>query len=363
MSAKGEAELLLLAGSYTRPMPDAHESGEGIYSCWFNTASGELRLASVLRGIDDPAYLAVDAANKRVYAISRQEESADGNNSALCALALEPADGTLTMLNCEPAPGKGACYVWTTDSSALVACYAGGSVSALPLAEDGSLLPVSSVVQHGEGSRVNHMRQDGSHAHCILTDPAGRFIFVADLGRDEVVIYRLEDGALLEHGQASLTPGSGPRHLVFHPTGQHAFVVNELSCSVTTFRYDADAGALTRLVTKSTLPMNYTGFNTCAAIHVHPNGRFVYASNRGHDSIAVFEFDAAAESLQLRSVHKSGGLTPRDFTLTPDGMWLLAAHMDSANITSFRVDGETGALEPTGHELALPTVVCLKWAV
>ena len=363
MSATEEAELLLLAGSYTRSMPNAQGCGEGIYSCWFNTASGALRLASVFRGIADPAYLAVDAANRRVYAISRQAEDSDGNDSALCALDLEPEDGTFTLMNCQPARGKGACYVWTTGANALAACYAGGSISALPLAEDGSLLPVSSVVQHGEGSRVNHLRQDGPHAHCILTDPAGRFIFVADLGRDEVVIYRLVEGALLVHGQASLTPGSGPRHLVFHPAGQHAFVVNELSCSVTVFRYDADAGALTRLLTQSTLPMNFSGFNTCAAIHAHPNGRFVYASNRGHDSIAVFEFDAAAESLQLRSVHKSGGRTPRDFTLTPDGMWLLAAHMDSANITSFRVDGETGALESTGHELSLPTVVCLKWAV
>ncbi len=355
--------MLLLAGSYTRQMPEAQGRGEGIYSCWFNPDSGALRLASVYREIANPAYLAVAAAAGRVYAIGSIAESQDGNNSALYSLALNAEDSSLTLLNCEPVRGKGACYVWTTGSSALAACYAGGSVSALPLAADGSLLPVSSTVQHGEGTRVNHMRQDGPHAHCILTDPAGRFIFVADLGRDEVVIYRLEDGVLVTHGQASLTLGSGPRHLVFHPAGQHAFVVNELSCSVTTFRYDADAGALTRLGTLSTLPTDYSGFNTCAAIHVHPNGRFVYASNRGHDSIAVFEFDAAAESLQLRSIHSSGGRTPRDFTLTPDGNWLLAAHQDSANITSFSVDGETGALEPTGHELELPAVVCLKWAV
>jgi len=362
MGAARETELLLLAGSYTRPMPDAPARGEGITSCWFNSATGELRRAAVLRDIRDPAYLAVDAARERVYAITALSESADGNNAAICALALEPDSGTLSRLNCRPARGKGACHVWTTGAGVLVACYAGGSISALPLAEDGSLLPVSSVVQHGEGARVNPLRQEGPHAHCILTDAAGAFIFVTDLGRDEVVIYRLEDGRLAAHGQVSLTPGSGPRHLVFHPQGRHAFVVNELSCSVTAFRYDAAAGALMRLMTQSTLPLDYAGFNTCAAIHVHPNGRFVYASNRGHDSIAVFEFDAGREALVQRSIHLSGGRTPRDFTLTPDGKWLLAAHQDSANVVTFRVDGQTGALEATGHALDSPAAVCLKWA-
>ena len=362
MSATEAKELLLLAGSYTRPMPDARGRGEGITSCWFNPDSGALRRAHVLRDIADPAYLAVDAAARRVYAISSLADCADGNNAAVCALALEPADGSLSLLNCQPARGKGACHVWTTGSSALVACYAGGSISALPLAEDGSLLPVSSVVQHGAGALVNPQRQEGPHAHCILSDPAGRFLFVADLGRDEVVVYRLADGALLRHDQVSLPPGSGPRHLDFHPEGGHAFVVNELSCSVTTFRLDADAGTLMRLGTVSTLPLNHAGFNTCAAIHVHPNGRFVYASNRGHDSIAVFEFDAAAESLTLRSTHGSGGRTPRDFTLAPDGAWLLAVHQDSGNVVSFRIDGETGALEPAGHQLEIAAAVCLKWA-
>ena len=196
-----------------------------------------------------------------------------------------------------------------------------------------------------------------------MPDPSGRFFLVADLGKDEVIIYRLEDGILVPHGQVMSAPGDGPRHLAFHPDERHVFVVNELSCSVTVYRFDPEAGELTRLGTLSTLPLNYMGFNTCAAIHVHPQGRFVYASNRGHDSIAVFEFDAESESLVQRSIHASGGRTPRDFTLSPDGTWLLAAHQDSANITSFRVDADTGALEATGQELELPAVVCLKWAV
>lgn len=363
MSAANERELLLLAGSYTRQMPDAVGRGEGIYSCWFDSESGALRLAGVLKGIADPTYLAVDAGRRRVYAIASRADDGDGNTAAVCALALNPSDGTLSLLNREAVASVGACHVWTTGDHVLVACYAGGSVAALPLGDDGALLPTSSLVQHEGTTRVNPSRQDGPRAHCIVPDPAGRFFLVADLGKDEVIIYRLEDGILVPHGQAMTAPGDGPRHLAFHPGGRHVFVVNELACSVTVFRYDAEAGELTRLGSQSTLPLNHMGFSTCAAIHVHPQGRFVYASNRGHDSIAVFEFDAEIESLVQRSIHASGGRTPRDFTLTPDGKWLLAAHQDSANITSFRVDSDTGALEATGQELELPAVVCLKWAV
>ena len=363
MSVADRKELLLLAGSYTRQMPDAVGRGEGIYSCWFDTESGALRVSSLLKGMADPTYLAVDAGRERVYSIASRADEGDGNTAAVCALALDPSDGTLTLVNCESVASVGACHVSATDDHALVACYAGGSVAALPLRDDGGLLPTSSLVQHEGATRVNPGRQDGPHAHCIVPDPSGRFFLVADLGKDEIFIYRLEDGILVTHGQTMTAPGDGPRHLAFHPGGRHAFVVNELSCSVTVFRFDPEGGELTRLVTKSGLPLNYMGFNTCAAIHVHPQGRFVYASNRGHDSIAVFEFDAESESLEQRSIHASGGRTPRDFTLTPDGNWLLAAHQDSANITSFHVDSDTGALEATEQELELPAVVCLKWAV
>ncbi|MCY3718975.1 MAG: lactonase family protein [Anaerolineaceae bacterium] len=363
MKAANRKELLLLAGSYTRQMPNAVGRGEGIYSCWFDTESGTLRVARVLKGMADPTYLAVAAGRQRVYSIASRADDGDGNTAAVCALALDPSDGTLSLLNCEPVASLGACHVWTTGDHALVACYAGGSVAALPLRDDGSLLSTSSLVQHEGATRVDPSRQDGPRAHCIVPDPSGRFYLVADLGKDEIIIYRLEDGILVPHGQTMSAPGAGPRHLAFHPDGRHAFVVNELSCSVTVFRFDPDAGELTRLGSLSTLPLNYMGFNTCAAIHVDPQGRFVYASNRGHDSIAVFEFDADSESLVQRSIHASGGRTPRDFTLTPDGNWLLAAHQDSANITSFRVDSDTGALEATGQELELPAVVCLKWAV
>ncbi|MCY4022846.1 MAG: lactonase family protein [Anaerolineaceae bacterium] len=363
MSAANRNELLLLAGSYTRQMPKAVGRGEGIYSCWFDTESGALRLASSCRGIADPTYLAVDAGSRRVYAIASRADDGDGNTAAACAYMLDPVDGTLTLLNCEPVASTGACHVSTTGEHALVACYAGGSVAALPLRDDGGLLPTSSLLQHEGTTRVNPARQDGPRAHCIVPDPSGRFFLVADLGKDEVFIYRLEDGILVPHSQTMSSPGDGPRHLAFHPGGLHAFVVNELSCSVTVYRFDPDEGELTRLGSLSTLPLNHMGFNTCAAIHVDPQGRFVYASNRGHDSIAVFEFNAESESLVQRSIHASGGRTPRDFTLTPDGNWLLAAHQDSANITSFRVDSDTGALEATGQELELPAVVCLKWAV
>lgn len=363
MGAQGGGELLLLAGSYTRQMPTAKGRGEGIYSCWFDTDSGALRVGSVLRGLSDPTYLAVDAARQRVYSVAARTDSPDAGNAAVCVLALEPTDGTLTLLDSQPVASTGACYVWSTGEHALVACYAGGSVAALPLGADGGLLPVSSLAQHEGATRVDPSRQDAPHAHCILTDPAGRFIYVADLGGDEIYIYRLDADQLILHGKADSLPGAGPRHLVFHPAGKHAFVVNELACSVSVFRHDAESGRLERLQTLSTLPLNHMGFNTCAAIHVHPNGRHVYASNRGHDSIAVFEFDQDSETLRLASIHGSGGRTPRDFTLTPDGEWLLAAHQDSANITTFRVDAESGALEASGHELELPAVVCLKWAV
>jgi 6-phosphogluconolactonase len=355
-------DTLVYVGTYTG------KQGEGIYVCRLDPSTGALTIISKAAGLENPSFLALDPKGRCVYAVREYSASADRQAGAIVALSWDRTTGGLTFLNEQPSGGQGPCYV-TVDRSArflLTANYGSGSVAVLPIADDGRLQPPSSVVQH-QGSSVNPTRQKEPHAHCIVLDPANRCALAADLGIDKIMVYRFdgEGGKLLPHDPPSVQcePGSGPRHLAFHPDGRHAYVIEELSSTITAFAWDAGSGRLTPVQRVRTLPEGFQGANACAEIQVHPSGRLLYGSNRGHNSIVSFAVDDRTGELRLGGHEPTQGKNPRHFAVDPSGRFLLAANQDSGTVVSFRINQDTGALVPTGHLLNVPTPVCLKMAV
>jgi len=243
--------------------------------------------------------------------------------------------------------------------------YGTGSIIARAIGEDGRLGEATAFIAH-RGHSVHPKRQTGPHAHSVNLDAANRFAFVADLGLDKVMVYRFDAGAgtLAPHDPpwAAMEPGSGPRHFAFHPSGRFAYVLNEMGSSVTAMAYDAAAGALTPIHTASALPKDFDGDNTGAEVAVHPSGRFLYSSNRGHDSIAIFAIDAGTGRLRPVGHASTRGKRPRHFAVDPSGRFLLAANRNSNNVVIFRIDGESGRLEPTGGVAEVPGPVCILMA-
>ena len=251
-----------------------------------------------------------------------------------------------------------------TGKDVLVANYDSGSVSVLPIQPDGKLGAATAFVQH-QGSSADPQRQEGPHAHSINVDAANRFAFAADLGLDKVLVYRFDPakGTLIANSPPSVSvkPGAGPRHFAFHPGGHYAFVINEMGSTVTAFSYDPAHGVLKELQTISTLPENFKGENSTAEVQVHPSGKFLYGSNRGHDSIAVFAIDPDKGTLSLVERQSTQGKTPRNFGIDPSGQYLLAANQDSGTVVVFRIDPQTGHLSPTGQVVEVPSPVCVKF--
>ena len=269
------------------------------------------------------------------------------------------------MLNSQPTGGAGPCHLQVdrTDSYIVVANYFGGSVCILPIQPDGSLGERSDFIQH-EGASIHPERQRQAHAHCVNIGRSNTLVHVCDLGIDAIVVYRIdhETGRLVALPDLTVRaePGDGPRHFDVHPSYAHAYAVNELGSTVAVYDYDARSGALTVKQRISTLPSEWNGESTCADIHVSPDGRFVYASNRGHDSIAVFAVEAGTGRLTSLGQTSTRGETPRNFLITPDGRFLLAANQNSGNIVVFQIDKASGQLEFSGREAAVPAPVCLK---
>ena len=354
------APIRVYVGTYT--------GGEsrGIYVCELDGATGQLT-APVLAGeAKNPSFLAIHPSGRWLYAASEVDDYAETQGGAVAAFAIDPQDGRLELVNTQSSMGAGPCHVVVDEQGrhVLVANYGAGSVAALPIGEDGRLEPASSVVQH-QGSSVNRERQSGPHAHSINLDPANRYAIVADLGLDQVLSYRFDGAAGTlapnEAGAAEMSPGAGPRHVAFHPNGRLAFVINELASTMTSLRYDAARGALEPIATVSTLPADAKVANSTADIHVHPSGKFVYGSNRGHDSIAMFAVDAESGGLTPLGNHPTGGRTPRNFGIEPTGTFLLAANQDSGTITVHRIDAATGLLEATAHVAHVPMPVCVQF--
>ncbi|HVQ38725.1 MAG TPA: lactonase family protein, partial [Pyrinomonadaceae bacterium] len=273
--------------------------------------------------------------------------------------------GDLRLLNQQPSLGGAPCYVTVDDTGkfVLVANYVGGNVAVLPIRSDGSLGEATDLKQH-QGSSINGDRQGSPHAHCIVLDEANKFAYACDLGTDKIMIYHLDErqGKLIPNDPpwAQAKPGAGPRHLTFHPNGKHAYVINEMHVTITTFAVDRRTGNLREVQTVPTLPREPTAADSGADIHVSPDGRFLYCSNRGHDSISAFEIDRGGQ-LSLIAHESTRGKTPRNFAIDPTGTFLLVANQRSDSIVTFRIDSKSGRLSATGHVAEVPSPVCLKF--
>jgi 6-phosphogluconolactonase len=301
-----------------------------------------------------------------LYAVSEMDNTGGKPGGAVAAFTVDAKTGKLTPLNQQSSGGGGPCHlaVDKTGKCLLVANYGTGSIAALPIGNDGSLGERATTIQH-EGSSVDKGRQEGPHAHYITTDPANRLALVCDLGLDKVLVYKLSpDTAKLvanEPAFASVAPGAGPRHLVFHPDGRAVYVINEMALTMTALSYDS-RGNMKELQTISTLPADFNGKGSCAEVEVHPSGKFLYGSNRGHDSIAVFAIDANTHKLTLVEHQPTRGKTPRHFAIDPTGKWLLAENQNSDSVVVFKIDSATGRLSPTGQTVEVGAPVCIVFA-
>lgn len=336
---------------------------DSLFHLGFDPATGELSVRSADASVTRPSFVALNPSGRYLYAVSEAPGGVDGE---VCAFAIDAVSGDLTPLNRRPANGRSTCHL-AVDASGrrvIVSNYGSPTVVMYPIAPDGSLDDGPAAVRH-EGSSV-HPRQAEPHPHSANIAPNNRFVYVPDLGLDKVMIYRLDAlaGTLTAAAppHLRLAPGAGPRHLAFHPSLPYAYVVSEIDSTVTACAWSALTGALTELQTVPTLPPDALGPSFAADVHVHPAGTFLYASNRGHNSLAVFRIDAASGRLTAAGHAPSHGQTPRHFALDPAGAFLFAENQDSDTIVTLRIDPATGGLEPTGHVLRLPTPVCMQFA-
>jgi 6-phosphogluconolactonase len=342
-------------GAYTEP-PQGRAKGIGVYE--FDTDSGELHLIETVQGPQNPSFLALDS-DKRLLSVANEVDE-----GYVTAFSRDPETGKLTLVGRESSGGAGPCYVSFDGSGrfALVANYVGGTVAALPVDERGNLQPASSVVAH-QGSSVNQERQQEPHPHMIAPSPDGRFVLAADLGTDEIVVYRLSESGQLERGNpGAAKPGAGPRHFAFGPDGRRLYVLNELDSTLTVYDFDGERGEMKPRQTVSALPDDFEGESWCAHVVVSSDGRFVYGSNRGHDSIAIWSIDSDSGEVSLVAHESTQGETPRNFAIDPSGNWLLAANQDSDTIVSFRRDAESGRLTPVGNVAQISSPVTIVFA-
>ena len=341
---------------------------KGIYRSELDLATGKLSSAVLAGEAASPSFLAIAPNQKFLYSVGEISDFGGKKAGAVNAFAIDAATGNLTLLNQQSSVGAGPCHVVVDreGKNVLVANYGGGSAAVLPIQADGKIGEASSFVQH-KGTSVDKGRQESPHAHSINVDAKNRFAFVADLGLDTVQVYRLDaaKGTITANDPpaAKVEPGSGPRHFAFHPSGKFAYVINEMSLTVTAFQYDAEKGLLTSQQTITTLPEGVTdrkGMST-AEVVVHPSGKFLYGSNRGHHSIAIFAIDQSTGKLTAVGHQGMGIKTPRNFNVDPTGNYLLVANQDGDSVVVFRVDQATGKLEPTGSTIEVPMPVCVKF--
>ena len=353
-------------GTYTEAARAAGQPSEGIYVYRMDPADGTLTYVGSGDPGPNPSFLAVHPSGRFLYAVNEVGEVNGQRGGGVSAFAFDPATGQLTLLNQENAHGSISCHI-TVDAAgkfALAANYGSGDVLVLPINPDGTLRSASHIVDHV--SLVPGAEPNTSRAHSILLDPGQHYALAADLGLDRIMIYRYDgvNGKLnlnLNQPWVQAVKGAGPRHFDFHPNGRYVYLINELNATVTALAYDSVDGTLTELQTLSALPAGYEGPKSCADIHVSPDGRFLYGSNRGHDSLVIYAIDPASGLLTLVGHTSTQGRTPRNFSLDPTGTFLFAANQDSNTIVTFRRDAATGQLTPTGQVITVPSPVCLKF--
>jgi len=356
-TAPSQGSIPVYIGTYTGG------KSKGIYVSRFDTTTGQLTPPELAVATPSPSFLALHPDGNILYAAGENTRLDGKPVGAVTAFSRDAKTGQLTLLNHQSSGGAGPCHlaVDKTGKCLLVANYGDGSIAALAIHPDGTLAEPHTVIQH-QGSSLNPERQAGPHAHFITPDPANRFALACDLGLDQVLAYRLDAALSMLTANnppfVAVKPGSGPRHLVFHPSGRFVFLINEMGSTMMTFAYEAGSGTLKELQTLSTLPEDFTGPKSGAEVQVHPSGKFVYGSNRGHNSIAVFAFDPASGKLTFLECQPTQGKTPRHFALDPTGHWLLAENQDSDSIVVFRIDLKTGRLSATGQTVSVGAPVC-----
>jgi 6-phosphogluconolactonase len=335
---------------------------KNIRAFWLNLNSGALAPIGEVAQVAAPSFIAISSNQRCLYAVS---EGQNKDGSFVNAFRIDSKTGRLSLLSRQPSGGAGPCHVSVDHGgmNVLVANYGSGSVSVFHTDKRGALGPMSAFVQD-HGSSVNLDRQEGPHAHCIVAAPDDKFAFVCDLGLDKVLVFKFDPsvGSLAANNPpfAPVKPGAGPRHIVFHPDGRHAYVINEMGATITAFAYDSGAGVLREIEDQPLLPEDFKGQNTSAEVAVHPSGKFVYASNRGDDSIVVFGCDPDTGRLTFIERDSAEGKTPRNFEIDPTGAFLLAANQKSGTIVVFRIDQKTGRLQPTGNQAVMDTPMCVK---
>ena len=355
----GRQKYLFYVGTYT------DHGSKGIYAYRFDSATGESTSLGLAAESTAPSFLAIAPSGRFLYAVNELSQFNGQPTGAVSAFAIQPKTAKLTLLNQVPSRGEGPAHIALDRSGkyALVSNYDRGSIAVFPLLRDGRLGEATAFVQH-KGSSVNKERQEGPHAHAAVFSPDNRFVIVADLGLDQLLVYRFDAarGTLGNDPQiVRAVPGAGPRHLAFDATGQHLYVINEMQSSVVAYAYDAANGALGELQIVSALPDGFPRTGEAAEIEMHSSGKFLFASNRGDDSIAVFAINPKDGTLTPVEIDSTGGKTPRNFVLDPTGAWLLAANQESDDIVVFRVDPGTGHLTRSGPELHVPSPVCVRF--
>ena len=343
-------------GTYTV----GEDPSKGIYRSVLDLETGKLSKPILAAEARSPSFLEIHPNGKFLYAVGQV-----GGTGGVSAYAIDK-DGGLKFLNQQSSGGAGPCHVSIDHAgkNVLVANYTGGSASVIPIKADGRLGKPTGFAQH-TGSSVNLQRQKAPRAHSINVSPDDRFAFVADLGIDKIMIYKLdvEKGTIVTNSPAfaKVKPGAGPRHFSFGPNGKYAYVINELDCTITAFAYESASGALTQIETVTTLPEGFDGDNSCAEVRVHPNGKFVYGSNRGHNSIVVYRVDLAEGGLSFVEHETADIKTPRNFNIDPTGRFCLVANQNSDSVVVFAIDPQTGALKPTGHKITIAKPVCVRF--
>lgn len=361
MSAAEAAQKRIYIGTYTR----GDSQSDGIYTCLFDDQSGTLSTPELAVACDNPSFLAVHPQTNTLYACNETNDFGGEETGAISAFRIDQDKGGLSLLNQKATGGGAPCHLNVSADGrfVLVANYLGGNASVFPVNEDGTLGDSTCLINH-VGKGPNAQRQEAPHAHSINLSSDNRFAYVADLGTDRIMIYRFdgENGRLVPSAadSVSVSPGGGPRHFSIHPKGLFAYANNELTSEAVFFRRDIATGNLSHAQSISTLPPDYEGRRSTAECLVHPSGRFLFVSNRGHDSIVSYRIDPSDGQLTLNDITGTGGREPRNFFITPGGRWLLAENQNSDTVNVFAVDLATGKLTETGNRISVAKPVCIR---